>query len=291
MNKTYPVSIVICALNEELRIKDTIESAKNNHPAEIIVVEGGSTDKTFEIASKYADHVISTKKFGLGYKRAIGVEKANQKYILNLDADQVLDNNALSTMINELEQNNYVGIQASLKGVINETYWEKAMSYNVGLTNPEPKETRMIGTPALYKLEVLKRNNFNKLISGSCDDTDLCYRLVLNGFKLGVSTAICFQKHRSTFKTTYKKFLWYGEGDCEFAINHPERFWSIYTHPIRTYFFKKSILAVKKGDIKFVPFFMLTGLVRHIGFYKYSIKRALGIKSDSRVNNRNDLDF
>ena len=49
-NALYPVSVVICALNEEHRIKDTIESARRNFPSEIIVIEGGSTDNTFEIA-------------------------------------------------------------------------------------------------------------------------------------------------------------------------------------------------------------------------------------------------
>jgi hypothetical protein len=44
MKDKLPISVVICALNEESRIKDAILSAKKNEPAEIIVVEGGSTD-------------------------------------------------------------------------------------------------------------------------------------------------------------------------------------------------------------------------------------------------------
>ena len=290
MNK-LPVTIVICALNEEIRIKDTIESAKKNNPFEIIVIEGGSVDNTVEVATKYADKVYSIKHFGLGYKRAYGVEKATQKYIFNLDADQVLENGAIETMINELEENKYTGIQASLKSLRNDTYWEQGMGYNVGLTHSTPTETIMIGTPALYKADVIKLINFDKNISGSCDDTDLCYRLTQKGYKLGISTALCYQKHRSTFKTTLKKFMWYGEGDCEFGLKHRERFWSIFTHPIRNYFFKKSLLAVKNGDIKFVPFFMFTGIIRHIGFYKFLFKKSMGNTLDSRVKNRNDKDY
>ena len=41
-SKKLPVSVIICALNEEHRIKDAINSAKANNPFEIIVVEGGS---------------------------------------------------------------------------------------------------------------------------------------------------------------------------------------------------------------------------------------------------------
>lgn len=290
MNK-LPVSIVICALNEEHRIKDTIESARRNNPFEIIVVEGGSMDKTVEVAKEYADKVFSVEEYGLGYKRAFGVEQASQKYILNLDADQVLEDNALEIMIDELEKNGYCGIQASLKSIRNDTYWEQGMGYNVQLTHSKPIDTIMIGTPAIYKSEVLKKINFDKNISGSCDDTDLCYRLVRSGYKLGISTVICYQKHRSTFKTTLKKFMWYGEGDCEFGLKHRERLWSIFSHPIRNYFFKKSFLAIKNRDFKFVPFFMFTGIIRHLGFYKFLLKKLMGNTKDSRVANRDDMEY
>lgn len=290
MNK-LPVSIIICALNEEHRIKDTIVSARKNNPFEIIVVEGGSVDKTVKVANQYADKVFSVEQFGLGYKRAFGVEQATQKYILNLDADQVLEDGALERMIEELEENGYCGIQASLKSLRNDTYWEQGMGYNVGLTHARPIETIMIGTPAVYKSEVIKRINFDKNISGSCDDTDLCYRLKKEGYKLGISTAICYQKHRSTFKTTLKKFMWYGEGDCEFGLKHKERLWSIYSHPIKNYFFKKSFQAFRNGDMKFIPFFMFTGAIRHIGFYKFLLKKLLGNTIDSRVANRSDKDY
>jgi glycosyltransferase involved in cell wall biosynthesis len=287
-----PVSVIICALNEEARIQDAIESAKKNNPKEVIVVEGGSLDKTVDIAKKYADKVYSVDQFGLGYKRAFGVKKASQPYILNLDADQVLGENTLEIMMKEVEANNFVGIQAQLKGVFNDNYWEKAMGFNVSITHSKAKESNMIGTPALYKKDILLEHNFDESIGGSCDDTDLCYRLSKKGFKLGISSGLCYQKHRSSLKSVYKKFLWYGEGDCEFALKHPERFVSIFTHPIRNYIIKRSIRALFsiKG-ILYIPFFIFIGLARHIGFYKFFLKSIIGKKVDSRQSNRKDMDF
>lgn len=285
-----PVSVIICALNEEHRIKDAIESGKKNNPYEVVVVEGGSVDKTVEIAEKYADKVYSVDNYTLGYKRAYGAEIATQKYILYLDSDNVLTEGALAIMIDELEKNNYVGIQATLKSVKNETYWEEGMEYNIGITYSNPVNVPVIGMPCLYKVDVLQKINFDPNI-GAGDDTDLCYRLTNAGYTLGISTAICYQKHRSTFQTTLKKFMWYGEGDCEFGLKHKERLWSIYTHPIKNYFFKKSFRAIMKGDIKYVPFFMFTGLVRHFGFYKYLLKHLFGNAKDSRTTNRNDKGY
>ena len=289
-NDKLPVSVIICALNEEHRIEDAINSAKCNNPYEIIVVEGGSVDNTVEIAEKYADKVYSTDNFVLGYKRAYGAEIATQKYVLYLDADNILEDNALSLMIEELEKNNYTGIQATLKSVKNDTYWEEGMEYNIDITYSNPSNVPVIGMPCLYKSEVLKEINFDKNI-GAGDDTDLCYRLTKHGHKLGISSAICYQKHRSNFMSTLKKFMWYGEGDCEFGLKHKERLWSIFIHPIKNYFFKKSLLAIKNGDIKYVPFFMFTGLVRHIGFYKYMLKYLFGNPIDSRTTNREDKNY
>jgi glycosyltransferase involved in cell wall biosynthesis len=300
MNK-YPVSVIICVLNEEKRIKETIESARRNNPFEIIVVEGGSTDNTSSVASLYADKVFSVNEVGLGYKRAMGVKIATQKYILNLDADQILEDNALKIMIKELEQNNFAGIQANLKSVSNNTYFEKAMEFNVSqvhihtkhssLNNNYPINATMIGTPALFKTEILKKHNFNEAITGSCDDTDLCYRLTKLGYNLGISSMVCYQKHRGDFLTTYKKFSWYGEGDCEFAILHPERFLSIFFHPLKNYVFKKSFISIIKGQPKYVPYFVLTGLIRHFSFYKYLIKRIMGTTKDSRSSNLDDYNY
>jgi glycosyltransferase involved in cell wall biosynthesis len=290
MSNKLPVSIVICALNEEKRIKDAIKSAYDNNPNEVIVVEGGSTDKTLEIAKKYADKVYSVENYVLGYKRAYGAKVSTQKYILYLDADHILPKGSLETMINELDSRKLVGIQASLKSVKNETYWEEGMEFNVDITYDPTEFVPVIGMPCLYVLDILRHNNFDENI-GAADDTDLCYRITKKGHKLGISSAICYQKHRSNFKSTMKKFLWYGEGDCEFGIKHKERLWSIYSHPIRNYIIKKSFLAIKKNKIKFVPFFVLTGLSRHIGFYKMLIKKFFGDGIDSRAVNRSDTEY
>jgi GT2 family glycosyltransferase len=196
-------------------------------------------------------------------------------------------------MIEELEARGLTGIQANVKSIVNNTYWEKGMEYSIELDNIgyiRDSSEMVIGMPCLYKLDVLKEINFDKNI-GAADDTDLCYRLGKAGHKLGISTAICYQKHRANFKSTVKKFLWYGEGDCEFGLKHKDRFWSIYSHPIRNYFFKKSFLSIRNGKPYYVPYFMLVGIFRHIGFYKFLFKNKFGSGIDSRTLNKHDKDY
>jgi GT2 family glycosyltransferase len=243
------------------------------------------------IANKYADKVFSVKKYGLGYKRNFGIKEAFQSHVLILDADCILPNGSLEIMLSELQSNGYVGIQSQLKGVEVHTFCERAMEYDCSMTHSKPIETIVIGTPALWDREVLLEINYDQNI-GACDDTDLCYRLKKSGYKLGISSAIGFTKHRKTWREIYKKFSWYGEGDCEFALKHPERALSIFTHPIRNYAIKRSLKALfSLRGIRYIPFFIFIGVVRHLSFYKFLLRTVLGNKVDCRQIHRKDMEY
>jgi glycosyltransferase involved in cell wall biosynthesis len=75
---------------------------------EVIIVDGGSTDDTFEVIKNYNKKLI-IKLFKTGIKdqepkRAIGIEKASGKYIASIDPDVYLtDKKWLTKMINPLE--------------------------------------------------------------------------------------------------------------------------------------------------------------------------------------------
>jgi len=142
------------------------------------------------------------------------------------------------------------------------------MEQNFRLTHNSPGPRIMIGTPCIYKTEVLRKINFDEFFTAGADDTDLCYRLVKAGYKLGVGTPVVLQRHRSTFKELRKKWIWYGRGDAQFAWKHPERALSILKHELFNYPVKKSFIAIKNRQPKVIPFFILFGLFRHIGFCK-----------------------
>jgi len=98
--KNYPsISIIIPAHNEEDNIKKTVENVKNlNYPKvkEIIVVDDGSTDKTFEIANKIKGIKVLRKKRG-GKANALnfGIERAKGEIVACVDSDSYPEKNAL----------------------------------------------------------------------------------------------------------------------------------------------------------------------------------------------------
>ncbi len=88
------ISVIVPSFNEEENIAQCLVSlshqtvSKNEY--EIIVVDGGSTDKTCEIARKYADKVFIQKSKKVGGARNDGVIAAKGDIIASTDADCIL---------------------------------------------------------------------------------------------------------------------------------------------------------------------------------------------------------
>jgi teichuronic acid biosynthesis glycosyltransferase TuaG len=108
MNKI--ISIVIPAFNAELYIEQTIRSILNQtfQDFEIIIINDGSTDNTLKIIEKIAldDDRINFKSIlnsGVSNARNEGIKSAKSKYILFLDADDILSSNFLQDRITFLE--------------------------------------------------------------------------------------------------------------------------------------------------------------------------------------------
>jgi dolichyl-phosphate beta-glucosyltransferase len=90
-------SIVIPAYNEANRLPSTLEQVfhfleKQPFTSEIIVVENGSDDQTFEIAQQFAAghrnvHILRSEQRGKGLAILTGVKAAVGEYIFLCDAD------------------------------------------------------------------------------------------------------------------------------------------------------------------------------------------------------------
>ena len=91
MNNKLPISCFIIAKNEADRITKTIKSVEGLVD-EIIVIDSGSTDGTQDLVKKLGCKLYYNEWPGFGPQKRFGEEKAKNKWLLNLDADEYLSN-------------------------------------------------------------------------------------------------------------------------------------------------------------------------------------------------------
>jgi glycosyltransferase involved in cell wall biosynthesis len=80
------LTVITLTLNEERNIAECLESVR--WADEILVIDSGSTDRTVEIARRYASRIISLPWKGYGAARNAGLDRAMGEWILWLDADE-----------------------------------------------------------------------------------------------------------------------------------------------------------------------------------------------------------
>ncbi|MEM9833375.1 MAG: glycosyltransferase family 2 protein [Bacteroidota bacterium] len=118
MEEKYPVLISVYITNYnygkylEQAIKSVLQQSLQDF--EIIIIDDGSTDSSSEIIAQYAEHpkikTIFQQNKGLNVTNNIALRVARGKYIMRLDADDFLDENALLVMSNLLEKDPQLGL-------------------------------------------------------------------------------------------------------------------------------------------------------------------------------------
>lgn len=123
----YPVSIIVPAYNEEVTAIKTIESLlKLEYPElEIIFIDDGSKDRTFEVVDNaYGNHplvrVLTKPNGGKASALNFGITHANYEYVICIDADTQLKNDAIYHMMTYFSDEEIGAVAGTVK-VGNET--------------------------------------------------------------------------------------------------------------------------------------------------------------------------
>lgn len=97
MERFGQLSVFIITKNEEERLGKVLSNLPN-WVKEVIVVDSGSTDQTCEIAKNFGAKVFFNSWKGYGQQKRYAEEKCRTDWVLNLDADEVLDNTCLKNL-------------------------------------------------------------------------------------------------------------------------------------------------------------------------------------------------
>lgn len=107
------VSVIVPVYNSEKYLRKCIESVLEQTMSswELILVDDGSRDKSFEICQEYAKKhnkisAVHQENSGSSVTRNLGLRMASGKYIAFVDADDWIDTRMLEVLVQKAEQTN-----------------------------------------------------------------------------------------------------------------------------------------------------------------------------------------
>ena len=113
MNEEIKVSVIIPVYNVEKYISRCLDSVINQtlKQIEILVINDGTKDNSFEICKQYAlkdsrIKLFSKENEGLGLTRNYGIKRAKGEYIAFLDSDDFIDLDFYEKLYNDAKKNN-----------------------------------------------------------------------------------------------------------------------------------------------------------------------------------------
>jgi cellulose synthase/poly-beta-1,6-N-acetylglucosamine synthase-like glycosyltransferase len=198
--KHLRVSIIVPAYNEEVTIATTIKSLvkQTYHDLEIIIVNDGSVDNTYQIAKKFEGkfegkdiRVFSKRNAGKSQALNYAIDRSSGDLIMCVDADSKLDNTAVELMARYFNDNEIVAVAGSVfvNNRVNVLTKLQALEYIEGLNmvrngqaflklvNIIPGPIGMFRKESVIEVGGYKDDTF-------AEDADLTLRLIKKNYKI-----------------------------------------------------------------------------------------------------------
>lgn len=128
-------SVIIPLYNKEAFIESTLKSVLQQtfQDFEIIIVDDGSTDESFQLASNFKNaniFIFKQKNQGVSVARNLGIEHASSKYIALLDADDVWHENHLNELKKQIDLFPNAGLYCNNYEILHSKNVRKKASFN-----------------------------------------------------------------------------------------------------------------------------------------------------------------
>ncbi len=165
------ISVIIPAFNAARWLSAAVASvrAQTRPPAEIVIVDDGSTDGTGELGRSFGGEVrcVSRTNGGLAAARNTGAAATSGEWLLFLDADDVLTPDALASLARTAESSHagvVYGFVLQRRGEATETRLH-GLPYAVG-SPPAPAKAHFWWTPIPTAGAALIRRRLNEQVGG-----------------------------------------------------------------------------------------------------------------------------
>jgi glycosyltransferase involved in cell wall biosynthesis len=271
-----PVAVIVNTLNDTKRdLEAFFVSVVENMPNQFIVVDGGSVDGTIEIARKYTNEVYVVSP-GIHQQHMLAVSKVKEKYLFITETDHLLPKFCIQRLLYEKQVMKCSSIEASLRCIQRNNFLEHGQSIFYELNQVVNDYVAVPTAPAIWETSeyrfIIEKFSSEHMDVGYAQDTIKAELLMKYGKKVWCSEVFAWQNERLNMSAYFAKIINYGRGDYSYYVSQAGA-WSLgrkiqsLTHVFRKYCYQLPLLAIKsrKSPI-FVPFSLLTAIVRYFGF-------------------------
>ena len=107
------LSVIVIAKNEALNIQRCLASV--DFADEVIVLDSGSTDNTVELARAMSAQVHLADWQGYGVQKQRALSHATSEWVLNLDADEYVDQHLKQVILKSIQQSDNDGYRIPIQ--------------------------------------------------------------------------------------------------------------------------------------------------------------------------------
>jgi len=240
----YTVAVILPVLNEEKFIGTTLEQIYNQEfpmdQVEVIIADGGSTDKTREIADSFKKRFGSLRVLDnpgqlSSCGRNVGVRHSTAPYILVVDGHCFIPSKTLlKDMVELFEKTDAECLcRAQPLNPPDLSEFEQTVAYCRGsfighnpasdIFSDREGPTDPTSSGAMYRREVFVRVGYFDEDFDACEDVEFNFRVNLAGLKAIISPKLRVRYYpRNTLTGLWKQMLRYGRGRFRFGKKHQQ---------------------------------------------------------------------
>lgn len=253
--------------NSERTLENCLERVINQeYPKElmeIIVVDGGSKDKTMEIATNMISNsgillkFYSDKGKGLGTARQIVLDNTDSKYVVWVDSDVLISKDFVKNQVEFMEQNPQVGVATGKYIFGKDSYTtlpavlQSLSKYVTSIEYTPTREQRGIppNDASIYRVKASEQvGGFDKKIKGASEDEDIIIRMRKKGWFVSVNEKAKYYAFlRRTWQSLWIEGVWFGYGKHFLGHKHRDLHVCMYRIPLVYFYvgFKVGVKAYK----------------------------------------------
>lgn len=227
-NLQLGVSIIVTTFNSAQTLDECLQSLLDldypEHFLEVIVVDGGSTDATTEIAKKHPVKLVCCQlNPAAAYNLAL--DDTKHEIIGLVDSDAKVEKQWLRKLVKRLDDPKIAGASGTVETWNNNKLVPRVIGYELNYRYQRlPKSVERVATMnLLLKKEIVKKiGGFDETLPTSYD-TDIGARLANEGYSIAFdSEATCYHFHRPTLGAFFKQQYKYGQNTWKLYFKHPK---------------------------------------------------------------------